>query len=172
MQDPDELFDIVDAHDCVTGHATRRQVHTRRLRHRAVHVLLFDPAGRLFVQKRAATKDTFPGHRDSSASGHLNSGEDYDACAVRELCEELGLEIARRHLHRHFKLPASQETGWEFVCVYSIHGDYRPKINLDEIESGEFLTRDRVEVLANCAPAFHRIVREFRARGLFPLQSL
>ncbi len=172
MQNPDELFDVVDANDRVTGHATRRQVHTRRLRHRAVHVLVFDLAGRLFVQKRAATKDTFPSSYDSSASGHLNSGEDYDTCAVRELREELGLEIACRHLRRHFRLPASQETGWEFVWVYSIQGYYRPKINLDEIESGEFLTRDRVEVLANCAPAFRRIVREFRARGLFPLQSL
>jgi predicted NUDIX family NTP pyrophosphohydrolase len=37
------------------------------------------------------TKDCFPGAWDSSASGHFDSGEDYDACAVRELREELGL---------------------------------------------------------------------------------
>ena len=36
------------------------------------------------------TKDTFPGAWDSSASGHVESGEDYAACAVRELREELG----------------------------------------------------------------------------------
>ena len=172
MQDPNEILAIVDARDRVIDRAPRRHVHARRLRHRAVHILIFDTAGRLFVQKRAATKDTFPRSYDSSASGHLDSGEDYDACAVRELREELGLEIPRRHLRRHFKLTASRETGWEFVWVYSLHGDYRPKINPDEIESGEFLARDRVEVLANCAPAFRRIVREFRARGLFPLQSL
>ena len=170
MQNPNEVFDIVDASDRVIGRAQRRQVHALRLRHRAVHVLVFDPTGKLFVQKRTATKDTFPGCYDSSASGHLNSGEDYDACAVRELREELGLEIVHRHLRRHVKLTASQETGWEFVWVYSLHGDYRPKINPDEIESGKFLTREHVEVIANCAPAFRRILCEFRARRLFPLQ--
>ena len=50
MQNPNELFDVVDAGDRVIGRATRRQVHARQLRHRAVHVLVFDMMGRLFVQ--------------------------------------------------------------------------------------------------------------------------
>ena len=41
------------------------------------------------------TKDTFPGAWDSSSSGHVDSGEDYDDCAVRELREELGLRRFR-----------------------------------------------------------------------------
>jgi len=168
-QRPDELFDVVDAADRVITQATRRYVHARRLRHRAVHVLIFNPVGQLFVQKRSATKDTFPGHYDSSASGHLNSGEDYDTCAVREIQEELNLVIPLRHLHRLFKIPACEQTGWEFVWTYYVHGDYRPQINRDEIESGEFLTRDQVEALTTVAPAFRRIICEFRARGLFPL---
>jgi isopentenyl-diphosphate Delta-isomerase len=171
MQPPDELFDVVDDSDHVIGRATRRQVHARQLRHRAVHVFVFDPASRLFVQKRSATKDTFPGCYDSSASGHLEAGEDYDTCAVRELKEELALDVPRRHLRRHFKIDAGAETGWEFVWVYSVHGDYRLHPNPAEIESGRFHTRAEVEVLKNCAPAFRRIVREFRARGLFPLPT-
>jgi len=170
MQNRHELFDVVDAHDRVTGCAPRWLVHARGFRHRAIHVLVFDLTGRLYVQKRSATKDTFPGHYDSSTSGHLDAGEDYDACAVRELQEELGFTLPRRHLRRHFKIPASRETGWEFVWVYSVHGDYRPQPNPDEIESGAFLTRDEVETLPDCAPAFRRIVRELRTRGLFPLQ--
>ncbi len=172
MRPPDEVFDVVDASDRVIGRASRRQVHARRLRHRAVHVLLFDRAGRLYVQKRAATKDTFAGHYDSSASGHLNAGEDYDACAARELREELGLDVPRRCLRRHFKLPACAETGWEFVWVYSLHGDYRPNPDPREIESGKFLSRAEAEALENCAPSFRRILRELRARGLFPAPTL
>lgn len=168
MQDPNELFDVVDAHDRVIGRAPRRHVHARGLLHRAIHVLLFDPTGRLFIQKRSATKDTFAGYYDSSASGHLDSGEDYDACAVRELREELGLDLPRRHLRRHFKLPASATTGWEFIWVYSVHGPYRPQINTGEIESGAFLTRNELETLEPCAPALRLILRELRARGLFP----
>ena len=169
MQNPDELFDIVDARDRVIGHATRRQVHARGRRHRAVHVLLFDNTGNLFVQKRSGTKDTFPGCHDSSVSGHLERGETYEAAALRELNEELNLEIPRRFLRRHFKIPACKETGWEFIWIYSVHGDYRPRVNRDEIESGQFLTRDQAESLPNCAPAFRRILCELRARGRFPV---
>jgi isopentenyldiphosphate isomerase len=170
MQDPDELFDAVDAGDRVIGRATRRQVHARGLRHRAVHILIFDPTGCLFVQKRSATKDTFPGCYDSSASGHLQSGEDYDTCALREVREELNLDIARRRFRRHFKIVACAQTGWEFVWVYSLHGNYRPQPDPDEIERGGFLSRAEVEALpaAQCAPAFIRILQELRARGLFP----
>ena len=170
MQNPNELFDVVDADDRVIGRATRWQVHARGLRHRAVHILIFDPTGCLFVQKRSATKDTFPGCYDSSASGHLKSGEDYGTCAVREVHEELGLETTRRHLRRHFKIAACAQTGWEFVWVYSLHGDYRPRPDPDEIERGAFLSRAEVGALpaAQCAPAFIWILQEFRARGLFP----
>jgi isopentenyl-diphosphate delta-isomerase type 1 len=170
-QPPDELFDVVDASDRVIGRATRREVHARRWRHRAVHVLLFNLSGQLFVQKRSTTKDTFPSHYDSSASGHLEAGENYDACAIREVQEELGLEIPRRHLRRLFKIDACAQTGWEFVWVYSLHGDYRPHPNPDEIETGAFLDRDQAESLTLVAPTFRRILREIRARGLFPLPS-
>ena len=73
-----EIFDVVDHQDRVIGQAPRHEVHARGLRHRAVHILVFDEAGALFVQKRAATKDTFPLRYDSSASGHVNNGEQYD----------------------------------------------------------------------------------------------
>jgi isopentenyl-diphosphate delta-isomerase type 1 len=168
-QSPGELFDVVDASDRVLRRAPRVEVHARRLRHRAIHVLLFDLRGWLFVQKRSATKDTFPSHYDSSASGHLSAGENYDACAIREVKEELGLEIPRRHLRRLFKLDACAQTGWEFVWVYSVHGDYCPHPNPDEIEAGTFLDRDQTEALNPIAPSFRRILCEIRARGLFPL---
>ena len=38
----------------------------------------------MFVQQRSQRKDRQPGLWDSSASGHVERGEDYDAAAVRE----------------------------------------------------------------------------------------
>lgn len=173
MDTADEIFDVVDDRDRVIGRAGRDEVHAGNLKHRAAHVFVFNQRGKLFVQKRASNKDTFPGRYDSSAAGHLNSGEHYDACAVREVREELGLEVRSEQLRKLFKIAACRETGWEFVWVYGIQGDFQPVANPAEIEAGEYWPVDRVETLAAdqpemCAPSFVLIVREFRRRGLFP----
>ena len=65
------------------GREPRSVVHARGLRHRAVHVLVFNSAGELFLQKRSMTKDNDPGLWDSSCSGHVDAGETYDEAAVR-----------------------------------------------------------------------------------------
>src|SRR6267154_5416763 len=91
----EETFDIVNEHDEVVSRAPRREVHARGLLHRAVHVLVFNARGEVFLQKRSMTKDKSPGLWDSSASGHVDSGEDYDTCVVRELREEIGLSISQ-----------------------------------------------------------------------------
>ena len=83
-QNLDELFDVVDAQDRVTGKLPRREVHARGLRHRAVHMLVVNGAGRVFLHKRSMAKDLFPGVWDSSAAGHVGAGEDYDGTAARK----------------------------------------------------------------------------------------
>src|SRR5882672_5256457 len=116
-QKSDEIFDVVNDRDEVIGREIRAKVHQLGLKHRAVHVLVFNRRGELFLQKRSMKKDTFPGAWDSSASGHLDAGEEYDACAVREVREELGLTLATTP-DKLFKLSASPETGEEHVWVY------------------------------------------------------
>jgi len=168
-----EIFDVVDEADRVIGTAPRSEVHRRKLRHRAVHILVFNARAELFIQKRSATKDNFPLCYDSSASGHLNSGEDYDASARREILEELGLAVPARCLTRHFKIDACEQTGWEFVWVYSTVTVESPRINPDELESGEFWTLAYTRSLlvthpGQFAPGFVRVFTEFDQRGLFP----
>ena len=173
MNTADEILDIVDDHDRVIGQTTRRDIHAQKLRHRAVHIFLFNPRGELFLQKRSAAKDTFPLCYDSSASGHLDCGETYDICAVRELHEELGLDLPFQSFHRCFAITACEETGNEFVVVYAIFGDHTPRINPAEIESGAFFTIPAVLELMSthpeqCAPSFIRVFREFQQHNLLP----
>src|SRR5580704_11707993 len=68
----EEIFDIVNERDEVVGQNTRREVHARGLWHRAVHVLVFNARGEVFLQKRSLKKDTAADKWDSSASGHLD----------------------------------------------------------------------------------------------------
>src|SRR5437016_1786315 len=101
----EEIFDVVNERDEVICQKTRREVHRLGHKHRAVHVLVFNSRGEIFLQKRSTSKDTHPGVWDSSSSGHLDCGEDYDACAIRELREEVGLLIEKPP-QRLFKIGA------------------------------------------------------------------
>ena len=144
-QRDDEIFDVVNDRDEVVGQATRAEVHKRRLLHRAVHVLVFGADGRVFLQQRSRLKDTSPGLWNSSCSGHLDAGEDYDAAAVRELGEEIGLKVtAATRLTRLLKLAPCRETGWEFAWVYRARGDGPFTLHPAEVERGEWRTVDEV----------------------------
>src|SRR5215475_9926997 len=112
----EEIFDVVNEKDEVIGKRPRSEVHRLGLMHRATHVLVFNKRGQVFLQKRSMKKDRQPGVWDSSASGHVDSGEDYDTCVVRELGEEIGLRVSKTP-ERLFKLTASPETDQEHVWV-------------------------------------------------------
>ena len=139
----EEIFDVVNERDEVVGRQTRGEVHRLGLMHRAVHVLVFNSRGQVFLQKRSMTKDRQPGLWDSSASGHLDSGESYDACAVRELREEIGLELSAPP-QRLFKLPASQKTDQEHVWVYRCEAEGPFTLHPEEIERGDWFTPPEV----------------------------
>ena len=132
-----EIFDIVDEQDKVTGQASRQEVHNNpALIHRVVHVLVFNPEEKLFLQKRSPFKDMHPGKWDTSVGGHVDAGESYEHAAIREMKEELGiqgckLEFLYTYLHRN-----SYES--EFVRSYRCCWDGSIRIDPEEIEEGRF----------------------------------
>jgi len=139
----EEIFDVVNERDEVIDHQPRSEVHRLGLRHRAIHVLVFNARGETFLQKRSLTKDREPGKWDSAVSGHVDSGEDYDACVVRELREEIGLVVPKTP-ERLFKIDACAETDQEFVWVYRCEAEGPFRLHPDEIERGEWLAPEAV----------------------------
>jgi isopentenyl-diphosphate delta-isomerase type 1 len=149
----DELFDVVDLDDQVVGRSPRREVHARNLLHRAIHVLIHDINARLFLQRRSPAKDTFPGCWDSSCSGHVDAGEDYDTAARRELGEELGWHDTRLPLRLLLKLQASPETGYEFIQIYLMGPCSGPfDLNPEEITGSRWIVPDELDILVNEYP--------------------
>jgi isopentenyldiphosphate isomerase len=172
----DELFDVVDENDQVIGQEKRGIVHARNLHHRAVHILIFNAAGEVFLQKRSPWKDLHPNVWDSSCSGHVDSGEDYDPAAAREIGEELGL-IPSPKLTRLFKLSTRPETGWEFVWVYEGRSEGPFALDPDEISDGKFFIPVEVDQWIeksprDFAPAFVFLWKKYRSPDFkFPMQD-
>jgi isopentenyl-diphosphate delta-isomerase type 1 len=165
----DEMLDVVDEADEVVGQERRAQAHRLGLRHRAAHVLVFNAKGQLFLQKRSATKDRHPGVWDSSAAGHVEQGESYEACAVRELAEELGLKLDRPP-EKLFKIVACEETGQEFVWVYRCQAQGPFVLPAEEIERGEWFEPQVVSAWLETkpedfAPTFPLLWRRLQTAG-------
>jgi len=136
-----ELFDVVDEHDRVLRQEIRAEVHRLRLYHRAVHILLFNRGGNVYLQRRSNQKDTYPGRWTTSCSGHVDAGEDYHQAARRELGEELGLhlppEIAPEPFLKH---PPNRATGQEFIWIYSLVSDTQLVPDPAEVAEGRWVT--------------------------------
>jgi 16S rRNA (adenine1518-N6/adenine1519-N6)-dimethyltransferase len=171
---PNEQFPVVDKNDQIRGYAPRSEVHGNNLLHRAVHILIFNQAGELYLQQRSRWKDRHPLKWDSSAAGHVTAGENYDETARRELKEELDVDIP---LERIFRLNASSRTDHEFIWGYRgiVSASLSP--NKCEIERGVFFAPALVDGWtsarpADFAPAFLECWRAYRKMNSEREQSI
>lgn len=162
----DEQFPVVDKNDRIRGYASRSEVHGNNLRHRAVHILIFNQAGDVYLQQRSRWKDRHPLKWDSSAAGHVTAGENYDQTARRELQEELGVDVP---LERIFRLTASSRTDQEFIWGYRgmVSGGLVP--NKCEIERGAFFAPGLIDGWTSArpddfAPAFLECWKAYREK--------
>ncbi len=93
----EERFDLYTRDGVPLGVSKpRRLVHRDGDWHRSVHIWVWGMhAGvpHLVFQRRARTKDTWPGVLDVAVTGHARAGEDLEA-TLREAEEEIGLVVA------------------------------------------------------------------------------
>ena len=140
----DELLDIVDEHDRVTGQARRGAAMAARLRHRCVFVLARDPGGRIFVHRRTAEKLVFPSRYDMFVGGVVCAGESYDDAALREAEEELGVHGLPRPVPVLGFLYESPEHTW-WSRVYEVECALPVRPQAEEIAWHAFLTPAELE---------------------------
>lgn len=140
-----EIFDIVDEYGNPTGGTIERgHAHKEGVRHRTAHIWIArEVNGRwqVLLQKRAQTKDSFPGRYDTSSAGHIQAGDEPLESAIRELQEELGITATSEELKYagtfnikyekefHDKLFKDNEIAFVYV--------YLSKIDIDDIRVQE-----------------------------------
>lgn len=148
-----EIFDIVDEYGNPTGETVERCVaHENGVRHRTVHIWIArEVMGKwqVLLQKRALTKDSFPGRYDTSSAGHIQAGDEPLESAIRELKEELGIIVSPEQLEFagtfrvqyekefHNKLFKDNEIAFVYVYLGNVDID-RVVVQVEELECVEW----------------------------------
>jgi isopentenyldiphosphate isomerase len=90
----EEQYDILNEQGEPTGEVLpKSEVHDRELWHASSCIWIYNDAGEVLLQKRGPDKKTFPNTWDVSVAGHIAAGETPEAAAVREVKEEIGVDI-------------------------------------------------------------------------------
>ncbi len=141
-----EWVDIVDENNDVIAQASRQQMRSQRLRHRATYIVVHDGMGKILVQRRTDTKDFYPGWLDATAGGVVQTGEQMLESARREAEEELGIAGVPFADHGLFYFDGDNCRVWGalFSCV--THGPFA----LQEEEVAEVCWMTPQEVTARC----------------------
>jgi isopentenyldiphosphate isomerase len=161
----DELLDTLDESGRPTGEVVAKsEAHRLGLWHRCFHCWICgsDPEGAyLLLQRRAATKDTWPGYLDITAAGHLSAGEE-TLDGLREVEEELGLRVdsdrlvplGTRKVEQQIPGGCDREFHEVFLLVDGTPPE-RLRLQKEEVEAVFRLNLDDVEALyeTGSAPA-------------------
>ncbi|MFW5813368.1 MAG: NUDIX hydrolase [Fibrobacterota bacterium] len=140
-----EYIDELDEAGAQTGRRfTRDWVHSRGLWHRTVHVWILNSGGELLIQRRSSLKESHPGLWDISAAGHCSSGDSSRGAAVREVKEELGLDVDPERLEylfsvtQQFRACGREYIDNEFCDVYLFRTEAPTEsLTVDESEISE-----------------------------------
>jgi isopentenyldiphosphate isomerase len=139
----EEILEVVDRAGNPLGVAPRSVIHGNpSLIHKVVHILVFNNAGELLLQKRSMNKDVAPGKWDTSVGGHVSPAEDTTSAAVREMKEELGIDAGITFLYSYI-YSNCHET--ELVFTYSCTYNGQFAFNAEEIDEVKFWNMEEIE---------------------------
>ena len=138
-----EMVPVVLPGGEVIGQAARSYVHGgSRLLHPTVHLHVMNRYAQLYLQKRARTKDLYPGYWDTAVGGHVGYGEYVSEALYREAAEELGLTRFNPVFLTSYVFECTAEREWinTFACV----GRFEPRPDPEEVETGRWWAMDEI----------------------------
>lgn len=160
--DEHEEVILVDERDAPVGVAPKLAVHVEGRLHRAFSVFVFDPQGRMLLQRRADGKYHSAGLWSNTACGHPRPGEGTADAAARRLHEEMGFRCA---LERRTEMIYRADVGaglveheFDHIFVGTFDGDPRP--HPDEVSEWRWMAS--ADLRAHVAASPERYTPWFR----------
>jgi len=151
----DEPLILVDAADREIGHLDKASAHDGAgVLHRAFSLFVFNPAGEVLMQQRAADKRLWPLYWSNSCCSHPRRGESLELAIHRRLVEELGFDCALRHLFTFTYQASFGAAGSEHeLChVYAGSTAAVPGVNASEIAAIRWLAPAALDAEIAAAP--------------------
>lgn len=123
----EELIEIVDENGNFTGQVMNKdEAHDKNLLHNEVGCFIINDKNQVLLQKRSATKRFSP-NKYGLCAGHVDVGESLVTAMVREIKEELGIDVLESDLIPFGKREYTLEKTNSHITYF-----YYMKCNLDE----------------------------------------
>ncbi len=132
-----EILDIVDLSNRVIWQATREEIYTKKHIHRIVHVIIRNKKWDFLMQLRSEKSKYLPLHWSTSVGWHVDTGEDFEVAARREMREEIGIE--RLDFINHGVFFYEGDGLQKFLGVFEGYLDEGFVCNPDEVSGLEFM---------------------------------
>lgn len=172
----EEELILVDASDREIGHLSKALCHDGDgVLHRAFSVFVFNGAGELLLQQRAANKRLWPCYWSNSCCSHPRRGEDMTTATQRRLRQELAVDAQLEFVYKFAYQARYRDVGaeHEMCSVYLGESAGEVRANRNEIAAIQWLdaaTVDR-QLEDDSAPftpwfrmEWQRLRKEFGAR--------
>ena len=150
----EEKVILVNESDEPIGLMPKLEAHEKALLHRAFSVFIFDPAGRLLLQRRASAKYHSGGLWSNTCCGHPRPGEDRRDAARRRLKEEMGIECllaeAFSFIYRAALPGGLTEHEYDYVFFGSHDGE--PVLDSAEAQDWKWMDLERLRADLQASP--------------------
>ena len=137
---------LVDRTDKEIGVMEKMEAHRRGLLHRAFSVFIFNPAGEMLLQRRAADKYHSGGLWTNACCSHPRPGEEVLSAATRRLEEELGFSTSLKKLFSFTYQSAFGNGLTEHEFDHVLAGFYAGEMAPDpaEVEEVQYLPMQKI----------------------------
>jgi len=139
----DDLIDVVDDNDQIIDTKTKKEIMEKVLPHRGVNIILLNSKNEIYVHQRSFDKKAYPGYWAIFFGGFVDSGENHEEAALRELEEESGIKADNLEFLKYFRYQTKNDD-W-FGKLYKLISDKPVKIQEEEIEKGFFIHLSKLD---------------------------
>ena len=143
-----ELIQIVDKNGNFTGEIIEKEkAHDKNLLHNEVAAFVVNKKGKILLQKRSANK-RFDANKWAICAGHVDAYESLENAMLREINEEIGIEITPNELlplgDRKITLSDSNSHITYYYYIYSNLNEDEFIIQRNELSEVKWFDLDKV----------------------------